>query len=169
MTAKSNRGDVLSAERWQDEPVSHVDAELVTAAASSPMAVQPCVEAVRRVSRRCSCCYSPSRHADVNEPAIPVPDRVNASAEPRDFGVRPVAEPVSIPSASAEICSDKTATLSVSSRRRLAERPTPLARRQLGCYENFKTLRTQSHHIGAVRCVGSSLSSRHCYCSEFLS
>src|SRR6516164_3608444 len=96
MTARSNRGDVLLAKRRQDKPVSHVDAELVAAAASAPMTVQPRVKAVRGVSRGCSCCYPPSRHADVDEPSIPMPDRINASAEPWDFRVRPVAEPVSI-------------------------------------------------------------------------
>jgi len=68
----------------QNKPVGHVYTELVPTAATSGMAPKARVDAVWSIPTDRLSGDPSSRHTHVDEAAIAVPDRVDASTEARD-------------------------------------------------------------------------------------
>jgi hypothetical protein len=74
--------------------ISHVNAELIAATATTGVASQPRINALRFLPSNCVGSHATSRHANVNEAAIIMPDRMDPSPESGHCGVWPLAESV---------------------------------------------------------------------------
>ena len=92
MAACGNRHDVLLRQGRQDKSISHVNAELTAAAATTGVAFQTRINALRFVPMRCRGGHATSRHANVNEAAIVMPDCIHPDTKRGNFGVWPLAE-----------------------------------------------------------------------------
>ena len=85
--------------RRDDQPVVDVDAELVAAAPTGGVAVQPAPRS--GAGLRCGA----SRHPDVDESPVPIPDRVDEAPRPRHVAVGQSENQKTGPDASSESAS----------------------------------------------------------------
>jgi hypothetical protein len=92
VTPRTDGCYVVLRQRRQDKPVGNINAELVSASATARVAVEARIDPLRRVPLDCPCGDPSSRHADIDQAAILVPDRVYARAKRRNGMIGPIRE-----------------------------------------------------------------------------
>src|SRR5450631_3402080 len=92
VSPRRDRSDFLGRQHRQHEPICDVNAELVAAAPPTGVTMKARVDALRCVSWARGIRDASARHPHVDEAAVRVPNRVDASPELRNQLVGPLCE-----------------------------------------------------------------------------